>query len=48
MKKPTGELSKIIKFLMDAMGIKTAHLIGHDRGAVILENLCMSNPSSFL
>ncbi len=40
--------SKIIKLLMDAMGIKTAHLIGHDRGAVILENLCMSNPEKAL
>ena len=40
--------SKIIKLLMDAMGIKSAHLIGHDRGAVILENLCMSNPEKAL
>ena len=40
--------SKIIKSLMDAMSIESAHLIGHDRGAVILENLCMSNPEKAL
>jgi hypothetical protein len=40
--------SKIIKLLMDAMSIESAHLIGHDRGAVILENLCMSNPEKAL
>ena len=36
--------SKTIKLLMDEMGIDSAHLIGHDRGAVILENLCIIYP----
>jgi len=36
--------SKTIKLLMDEMEVDSAHLIGHDRGAVILENLCIIYP----
>ena len=40
--------SKTIKLLMNEMGIDAAHLVGHDRGAVILENLCMVSPDKVL
>ena len=40
--------SKTIKLLMNEMGINAAHLVGHDRGAVILENLCMDSPDKVL
>ena len=30
------------------MKSKQAHLVGHDRGAVILENLCMNNPEKVI
>ena len=36
--------SKTVNLLMDEMGIDAAHVVGHDRGAVILENLCINNP----
>ena len=40
--------SKTINSLMDQMKIDQAHLIGHDRGAVILENLCINNPEKVI
>ena len=40
--------SKTVNSLMDAMGIDAAHLVGHDRGAVILENLCINKPEKVI
>lgn len=40
--------SKTVNLLMDAMGIDAAHLVGHDRGAVILENLCINKPEKVI
>jgi pimeloyl-ACP methyl ester carboxylesterase len=33
---------------MDKMKLDQAHLVGHDRGAVILENLCINNPEKVI
>jgi pimeloyl-ACP methyl ester carboxylesterase len=40
--------SKTINSLMDKMKLDQAHLVGHDRGAVILENLCINNPEKVI
>ena len=40
--------SKTINLLMNHLNINSAHLVGHDRGAVILENLCISNPEKVI
>ena len=40
--------SKTVDLILEKLSINKAHLIGHDRGAVILENLCMYNPSRVL
>ena len=33
---------------MNHLNINSAHLVGHDRGAVILENLCIDNPEKVI
>ena len=40
--------SKVINSLMDKLNLKQAHLVGHDRGAVILENMCINNPEKVI
>lgn len=40
--------SKTINLLMDHLNVNSAHLVGHDRGAVILENLCINNPEKVI
>ena len=40
--------SKTVNLLMNKMEIDSAHIIGHDRGAVILENLCINNPEKVI
>ena len=40
--------SKTINLLMNHLNINSAHLVGHDRGAVILENLCINNPEKVI
>ena len=40
--------SRTINLLMNHLNINSAHLVGHDRGAVILENLCINNPEKVI
>ena len=40
--------SKTVNLIMNKMEIDAAHVIGHDRGAVILENLCINNPEKVI
>lgn len=40
--------SKTINLLMNHLNVNSAHLVGHDRGAVILENLCINNPEKVI